>query len=174
MHLFGTASLAVASLVPTPIGVGPAYHPPAGAHAAAGLRCSARPVARVGVHLEVFANRRVVLVPPGVGIAGPLVRSHSRVVAGACSFPLRTTEPTGTVEVERGARLALGQFFAVWGQPLARGRLASFRGRVHAYVNGRPRGGAPRRIRLVSHANVVLEVGGYIPPHPRYLFPPGL
>jgi hypothetical protein len=174
MHLVGPASLALASLIPTPIGVGPRYHPTAAAHGAAGLRCSSASVRRDGVHLELFANRRVVLVPAGVGMRGPLVRDGARVVRGRCSFPLRTREPTGTIEVARGSRATLGGLFAVWGQPLSRGRLLSFRGSVHAFVAGRPVRGDPRRIRLARHANVVLEVGGHIPPHPRFLFPPGL
>jgi hypothetical protein len=173
VHLLGPASLALASLIPTPIGVGPRHHPPAGAHAAAGLRCSTAPVRRAGVHLELFANARVVLVPAGVGIRGPLVRDGARIVRGRCSFPLRTSEPTGTIEVARGSRVTLGQLFAVWGRPLSRGRLLSFRGQVRVYVAGRLVRD-PRRIPLARHANVVLEVGGYIPPHPRFLFPPGL
>jgi len=131
-------------------------------------------VRRDGVHLELFAHRRVVLVPAGIGMRGPLVRERARVVRGRCSFPLRTREPTGTIEVARGTRATLGQLFAVWGEPLAPGRLLSFRGRVRAYVAGRLVPGDPRRIPLARHANVVLEVGGYIPPHPRFLFPPGL
>lgn len=170
----GLAPLALAALIPTPIGVGPRYHPPAGAHAVAALRCSGAALRRDGVHLELFARRRVVLVPAGVGMRRPLVREGARVVRGRCSFPLRTREPTGTIEVARGARLTLGQLFAVWGQPLARRRLLSFRGSIRAYVNGRRRRGDPRRIVLARHANVVLEVGGFIPPHRRFLFPRGL
>jgi hypothetical protein len=174
VHLFAPTSLALAALIPTPIGVGPRYHPPAGAHAAAGLRCSTAPVRRDGVHLELFANRRVVLVPAGVGMRGPVVRDGARIVRSRCSFALRTREPTGTIEVARGTRATLGQLFAVWGEPLSPGRLLSFRGRVRAYVAGRVVRGDPRRIRLTPHANVVLEVGGYIPPHPHFRFPPGL
>lgn len=174
MHSFAPIPLALAALIPTPIGVGHRYHPPAGAHAVAGLRCSSAPTRRDGVHLELFAQRRVVLVPAGVGIRGPLVRAVGRIVRGRCSFPLRTREPTGTIEVARGTRATLGQLFAVWGRPLSRGRLLSFRGPVRAYVAGRPVRGDPRRIRLTRHVNVVLEVGGFIPPHPRFLFPPGL
>jgi hypothetical protein len=174
VHLFAPTSLALAALIPTPIGVGPRYHPPAGAHAAAGLRCSTAPVRRAGVHLELFANRRVVLVPAGVGMRGPVVLDGARIVRSRCSFALRTREPTGTIEVARGTRATLGQLFAVWGEPLSPGRLLSFRGRVRAYVAGRVVRGDPRRIRLTPHANVVLEVGGYIPPHPHFLFPPGL
>jgi hypothetical protein len=58
----------------------------------------------------------------------------------------------------------LGQFFAIWGQPL-RGR---------AYVNGRRHRGDPRAIRLTKHAQIVIEVGGYVRPHASYRFPPGL
>jgi hypothetical protein len=174
VHLFAPTSLALAALIPTPIGVGPRYHPPAGAHAAAGLHCSSTTLRRDGVHLELFANRRVVLVPAGLGMRGPLVRDGARVARGRCSFALRTREPTGTIEVARGTAPTLGQLFAVWGEPLSRGRLLSFRGRVRAYVAGRPVRGDPRRVRLTRHANIVLEVGGYIPPHPRFLFPPGL
>jgi hypothetical protein len=60
--------------------------------------------------------------------------------------------------------MTLGRFFAIWGQPL-RGR---------AYVNGRPWRGDPRRIPLERHAQIVLEVGGYVRPHATYRFPPGL
>jgi hypothetical protein len=105
---------------------------------------------------------------------GPLVRDGARIVRGRCSFPVRTREPTGTIEVARASHATLGQLFAVWGRSLSRGRLLSFRGRVHAYVAGRLVRGDPRRIPLARHTNVVLEVGGYIPPHPRFLFPPGL
>jgi hypothetical protein len=174
VHPLAPVSLAVASLIPTPIGVGPRFHPGPGAHAVPGLACSSKSVARVGVHLELFARRRVVLVPPGIGMRGRLVREGGRVVRGRCSFPLRTREPTGTIEVARGTRATLGQLFAVWGRRLGPGRLLSFRGRVRVFVNGRERAGDPRRVRLARHANVVVEVGGYVPPHPRYLFPWGL
>jgi hypothetical protein len=71
-------------------------------------------------------------------------------------------------------RLTLGHLFAVWGQPLRRTRMAGFSGRVRAYVNGRPWHDAPGRIPLRRHAQIVLEVGGQVPPHRTYRFPPGL
>ena len=73
-----------ASPVPTPIGVGPAYHPlplaPAVRAAApvAGLSCRHGAGSRYGVHVELFANRRVVIVPAGIGIA-PAASSGRRV-----------------------------------------------------------------------------------------------
>ena len=68
----------------------------------------------------------------------------------------------------------LGRLFAIWGQPLGRDALASFHGRVSAYVDGRSRMRDPRAIRLKRHAQIVLEVNGYVRPHASYRFPPGL
>src|SRR3954447_10643133 len=75
----------------------------------AGLRCTRGRAARYGVHLELFAARRVVLVPPGVGVAPPRRRNGAYVSGGRCSYPLRTREPTGVIEVDgAGAAKTLG------------------------------------------------------------------
>lgn len=144
------------SVHPWPIGVGPRYHPTPGARP--GLPCKAAP-ARTAVHVELFAHRRVIVVPAGVG------------QRRACTYPAWTDAPTGVVYV-RGAR-TLGDLFRIWGRPLGTARLLSFRGRVSAFVAGRRVGGDPRAIRLTPHAQIVLETGGYLAPHPSYLFPKG-
>lgn len=139
------------------------------------LRCEAAGGARFGVHLELFARGRVVVVPAGIGVAPPRRRQGAYVRGGRCSYPLRTREPTGVIEVERGRRATLGDLFAVWGQPLGARVLAGFRdGAVRAYVGGRRIRGSPRATPLTRHAEVVVELGAYVPPHARYLFPPGL
>jgi hypothetical protein len=162
------------------VGPGPRFRPPSlGARAARalpieGLRCTRSRRPRFGAHVELFAARRVVLVAPGIGVAPPRTRSGAYVRGGRCWYPVRTREPTGLLEVEAGTPVSLGQLFAVWGQPLSATRMAGFRGRVRAYVGGRRWPGDPRVIPLRRHAQIVLEVGGYVPPHARYLFPPGL
>jgi hypothetical protein len=139
-----------------------------------GLRCRRGGRPRHGAHLEIFANRRVVIIPSGIGVAPPLARRGAYVVAGHCSYPVRTIEPTGVIQLERGVRVTLGAFFAVWGRRLSRARLLSFRGRVRAFVGGRPWRGDPARITLTRHAEVSLEIGGYVPPRVGYRFRPGL
>jgi hypothetical protein len=140
----------------------------------AGLRCRAGALARVGAHVELFARRRSLLIPPGVGIAPPHRRA-GRFVAGPGSYPLRTRERTGVIELARAGRpLRVRDLFAVWGQPLGPRRLAGFRGPVRVWVDGRRRPGAPGGVPLRRHAQIVLEVGGYVRPHARYGFPPGL
>src|SRR5689334_9559651 len=127
---------------PRPIGAGPRYHPAATSGSVASalpvgpLRCSAAPVPRFGVHLELFAGRLVVVAPAGIGVAPPLRRDGAYVRGGRCSYPARTREPTGVVEVAAGRRLTLGQLFDLWGRPLSPTRLAGFRGRVTAFVAG--------------------------------------
>lgn len=166
---------------PTPIGRAPAYRisptSPAVAHhrTIAGLRCGVQTRHGVyGIHLELFAHRLVVPVPAGIGVGPPLRRSGAYVLGGACTYPLQTLEPTGVVRVHTATTPTLGALFAIWGQPLSDTRVASFGGRVGAFVGGRRWRGDPRSIPLEGHAEIVLEVDGYIPPHPKYTFPPGL
>jgi hypothetical protein len=63
--------------------------------------------------------------------------------------------------------------FAAWGRPLATTGTAGFRGRIQAWVGGRRWRGRPGNIPLRRHAEIVLEVGRYVPPHRRYRFPLG-
>lgn len=143
-----------------------------------GLRCGRARAARFGVHLELFAQGRVVVVPAGVGVAPPRREHGAYVRGGRCSYPLRTREPTGVIEVALGTRATLADFFAVWGQPLAAHVLAGFRAadrqRVRAYVGGRRHRESVGSIALERHAEIVLELGPYVLPHTAYRFAPGL
>ena len=154
------------ALVPTPIGVGPHYHPPPAVHApcAAGpLRGAAR------VHLEVFANRRVVIVPAAIGLRGARFNA-GRVTSAACRARLWTTDPSGVVSFS--ARVRLGDLFTVWGEPFGPKRLLSFHGAVSLFRNGIRTRGDPTLLALRAGDELVLEIGGFVPPHRSYRFPP--
>ena len=163
-----------------PIGRGPDHRP--GALSAATrrarpvgrLRCSRTGAPRFGVHIEVFGRRRTVIVPGGVGVAPPWRGRPPYVRAGRCSYPARTREPTGVVEVERGTRVTLGNLFDLWGQPLGRRRVAAVRGRIRVWVGGRPWDGDPRDIVLERQAQIVISEDARVPVHASYTFPPGL
>lgn len=170
------------SVQPRPIGDGPGYVLPAAppavlaGHPVGRLRCGRAPSRRFGVHVELFAHRQVVIVPAGIGVATPFRHRLGRIAPQGCSYRLRTLEPTGVVEVGPGPRPAVRDLFALWGQPLSRNRLAGFTSTspLLAYVGGKRWRGDPGAIRLTRHAQVVLEIGGYVPPHPVYLFRRGL
>ena len=154
------------ALVPTPIGVGPRYHPPPGVHApctAGALRGSAR------VHVELFANRRVVIVPAAIGLRGARF-DLGRVTSAHCRARAWTTDPSGVVSFS--GRVRLGDLFAVWGVPLGPMRLASFHGAVSLFRNGIRTRGDPGLLTLRDGDELVLEIGGFVPPHRSYRFPP--
>lgn len=169
---------------PRPLGPGPGYRPPALGSAAAagapvnGLRCTRAPARRFGAHLEIFDSGFVVAIPPGIGIAPPHRRDGAYVRSGRCSYPIRTTEPTGVIELAQGTRAKLGDLFDMWGQPLTRHRVAGFTAKpgeeVASFVAGKRWRGDPRAIPLHRHAVIVLEAGAHVRPHRTYLFPPGL
>lgn len=173
----GTDSKRDASYLPLPVGHGPGYRPPAlspavrEARPLPGLACRAGPGPRNLAHIELFAARRVVVVPAGVGVSPPQRREGARILAGRCYYPVATFEPTGVVAVARGARTTIGQLFAIWGQPLSRWRLAGFGGAtIAAFVDGRRVFGDPGSIPLTAGSEIVLEINGQVPPHASYRF----
>ena len=179
--LLGHGHSAVPALpVATPIGRGPRFALETGARADRGapigrLRCTSADGRWEDAHLEVFARGRVVIIPPGVGIARPRLQVGAALSGGRCSYPLRTTDPTGVVRFRLGRRLTLGDVFAVWGQPLARHRLCGFgsAGAVRVYVGGRRFTGAPAVVPLRRHEEIVVEIGPRVPPHSSYVFAHG-
>ncbi len=158
-----------------PIGRGERFHPPPTGPVLGSCRPRLGP--RDGVHIELFAANRVVIVPAGIGVRGPLQLSSGRISRARCYGNPATREPTGLVLVRPGSRPSVSDLFRSWGQPLSSIQLASFRAapgqRVAVFVNGRPWRGRPGSVPLSRHAVIVLEVGPHVPPHTSYAFPPG-
>ena len=158
-----------------PIGTGPLFQPPATGPVIG--RC-ARPLGRrSGVHVEVFAANRVVLLPAGIGTRPPRSLLFGQIARASCYGAMVTLGPTGLVLIRPGARCTLGQLFRSWGQPLSLNRLASFRApegtHVTVFVDGREWRGMPAVVPLTPHGEIVLEVGPHVPPHSSYMFPHG-
>jgi hypothetical protein len=158
-----------------PIGRGVRFHPPVAGPIAG--PCAGRLGPRVGVHVELFASNRVVIMASGIGTRAPRTYSGGRISAARCYGALVTLEPTGVVLVRPHLRLFMSDLFRSWGQPLSSRRLASFAApagdRVRVFVDGRQWPGAPGRVALSAHREIVLELGPFVPPHSRYTFPPG-
>jgi hypothetical protein len=126
----------------------------------------------------MFAANRVVLLPAGIGTRPPRQFSGGRIARAGCYGALVTIDPTGLVLVRAHTRVSLASVFRAWGEPLTTRRIASFRSsagrRVRVFVDGRRWPGAPGTVPLSRHAEIVLEVGPYVPPHSGYTFPLGL
>jgi hypothetical protein len=132
---------------------------------------------REGVHVELFAADRVVLVAAGIGTRPPRRLSEGRISSASCYGELVTLDPTGLVLVRAGSQPVLADLFRAWGQPLSSRQLASFsasaRGSVSVFIDGRRWAGTPDQVPLRPHSEIVLEVGPHVPPHRAYTFPPG-
>ncbi|HTX09930.1 MAG TPA: hypothetical protein VME22_15020 [Solirubrobacteraceae bacterium] len=158
-----------------PIGRGVRFEPPVRGRPIGDCTRSLGP--RAGVHVEVFGANRVVLIPAGVGVRGPRSFSAGRIASASCYGDLVTLDPTGLVLIRPGAQLTLADLFRSWGQPLSAHQVASFTtgpgSAVRVFIDGRPRPGQPASVPLDRHAEIVLEVGPYVPPHHAYAFPTG-
>jgi hypothetical protein len=158
-----------------PIGRGVRFQPAASGPVIGS--CERRLGPRDGVHVEVFAANRVVLVPAGIGTRPPRRSSGGRISSARCYGELVTLDPTGLVLVRPGSHPVLADLFRAWGQPLSTRRLASFTpstgAGVEVFVDGRRTSGSPGAVPLARHSEIVLEVGPYVPPHRSYTFPPG-
>jgi hypothetical protein len=100
----------------------------------------------------------------------------ARIEAARCFGAIVTLDPTGVVFVRRGSHATVSELFRAWGQPLSPLRVASFHakpaGRVVAFVDGRRSDLSPGSVPLAKHAEIVVEVGPYVPPHRSFSFAP--
>ena len=145
-----------------------------------GIRCqfNAKVVFHVHAHLTLFVDGKPRAIPAGIGFWPPLGPQNYRngqfgVTQGNCWAWLSTRYADGLVHIEAPVRrtFVLGELFDVWGQPLGGSRVGPARGPVTAIVNGGVWTGDPRRIPLIAHAQIQLEVGTPLVAPQRITFP---
>ena len=133
----------------------------------------------IHAHLSLIVNGQAVLVPAGIGIAPPRETQQGFVVGGKCFYWLHTHDVSGIIHIESPTAqvYTLGQFFAVWGQPLTATQVATLTvdaaHPLHAFVGSQPFDGPPDQIQLGTHELITLEIGQQVPP-PPFTFPAGL
>jgi hypothetical protein len=138
-----------------------------------GIQCSAAEgqVEHIHTHLAVYVDGKLRPLPPGIGIVKPVAQSGPGspfYSASTCYYWLHVHTQDGVIHVEAPAKgtYTLGQFFAVWGQPLSAGKVAGATGTVTAYVDGKAYTGDPAGITLGSREDVQLDVGTVVAPQP--------
>jgi len=148
------AVLAVACAVASP--VRPAYADVPTGQTIDGIRCdrSEGAVFHIHQHLTILDRGTATAVPSDVG----------RPLLSQCLYWIHTHTPDGIIHVESPVMrtFTLGNFFDIWGQPLsstAVGPLRLKKGALHAFLDGHPYSGDPRKIELTLHADFVLEAG---------------
>ncbi len=139
------------------------------------------PAFHIHIHLSIFdPTGTQIMVPWAVGIVKPWTYNHkgSQVIGGSCFYYLHTHDRSGVIHYEapRDLGFTLGDFFAVWGEPLDPTDVAGYTGTVWVKIITPTSGGPwttsidPRTIPLTEHEQISLAVGNPVVPVPKYIF----
>lgn len=138
-----------------------------------GIPCdTSTPVRHVHAHLALIANGVQRAIPLAVGVRGA-VDIQDFVVSGHCFYWLHTHDATGIIHLEAPVTtpLTLGQFFAIWGEPLSRSNVAGFAGNITAYIDSTRYDGDLGALAIEAHQQITLIVGTVPSEIPIYAFP---
>jgi hypothetical protein len=132
-----------------------------------GIHCDAHEqiAYHVHTHLAVYDRGKLRPIPAGIGLVEPAVYEQTPdgpfYAATSCYYWLHVHAQDGIIHIESptARQYSLGQFFDIWRQPLGPRRVASARGPLTIFVNGRRYRGNPRKIRLGSHVDIQIDVG---------------
>jgi hypothetical protein len=133
----------------------------------AGVACLGTPAIHVHALISIYKDGIKLAVPHSIGLAG-------------CTYELHTHDRSGVVHVEPAVArpLTLGQFFAVWGQPLSRTAVAGLAGPARFYVIDKEAltrfDGNPADITFAAHKEIVIVTGSAPLVLPRYRWPASL
>ena len=142
-----------------------------------GITCESMEGANLHIHthLAMFYRGKQLQIPRFVGFT-----ANTSMPGGGCLYWIHTHFTDGIIHVESpdvvppqgGSHYTLGNFFDIWGQPLTRSEIAGLKGPVTAFVDGEKYDGDLASIPLMSHQQIVLEIGTPVVPPPNYAFPP--
>ena len=129
-------------------------------------------------HIHVFVgliqNGHELALPDGIGMKNPGADSGGVTSTASCFYYLHTHDASGIVHVEDPSTASrttalhtLGQFFAIWGQPLGAWTTIytsgqSYRGQGSQFVSNSTYtkyGGSPGSMPLYAHEVIWLESG---------------
>lgn len=138
-----------------------------------GIACDgSTPVQHIHAHVTIIAGGVQRAIPLAIGAVGTEVISNF-VVNAHCFYWLHTHDASGFVHVEAPVSTAftLGEFFAIWGEPLSRSNVAGFQGTVVAYVDSTRYEGDLSTLVFLERQQITLIVGTVPDTIPVYAFP---
>lgn len=137
--------------------------------AVGGLNCAVPGNTYTYTHLSVFFNGQQLALPAGIGSVSPTIPAPK-----GCVYPLHTDDASGKIRMDAASgTYTLGQFFAIWGQPLSTSNVAGVQGAsVTAYVNSGGKltqyTGDLASLVLPAHGEVTLVIGTPVAQIPTY------
>jgi hypothetical protein len=173
-----TASTTAGGQTPGPEGIplepGPELAPASSTTQGAtvdGIQCAPveQLVYHIHSHVQVYVNGEPRSLPAAIGLIGPVAQDtpYGKFYgAQTCYYWLHTHTNDGVIHVESPSKriYTLGNFFDEWRQPLSPTQVAGAKGKVTAFLNGKPWTKNPRTIPLIPHASIDLDVGTPVVP----------
>lgn len=136
-------------------------------------------------HLNLVVDGKQVAIPEDIGLVAPgsagIADAASRLVG--CYYPLVTTDTSGKIRIKPGsaAPYTLGQFFALWGQPLTTANAAGYAGKpVKVFTRDGSTlaeyTGALEALPLADNREITIQVGSVLARIPNFAWrnPPAL
>jgi hypothetical protein len=129
------------------------------------LQCASDLIANLDLntHLAIYRNGEQLILPQGIGRTA------------TCDYEVHTHDRSGTIHTASTVykRFTLGDFFAIWGQPLSLTNVAGLTGEpIVIYVEDkgdlRQFTGDPTPIDLASHRSIVIQIGTPLTQIPTY------
>ena len=138
-----------------------------------------QPVANIkcdtGEQLSVHYHAHLTVIYRGEPAAIP---ANTGILTGTCFYWMHTHTTSGIIHIEAPKdsatrQFTVGDFFAIWNQPLTAKKVATFNvgkgDEVKVWVDGKPYTGDPAKVVLKSHTQVVIEIGPpFIDPPPTF------
>jgi len=133
-----------------------------------GVNCLVTEDYHIHTHLAIIKNGQMLAIPPNIGLQG-------------CAYELHTHDKSGILHIETSTyrKFTLGQFFAVWGQPLSYANIAGISGMpVVVFINDgevlTEYKGDLAEIELKSHRAITIQIGTALKEIPSYKWDPNL
>lgn len=145
----------------------PAWVAPAGRVPVSGVACLINENYHLHSLVTIYKDGVRQGLPENVGRSG-------------CAYELHTHDVTGVVHIETDVpkKFTLGQFFALWNQPLGASGTAGLAGPIRFYLieNEKltPFTGDPAQLELTAHREIVIISGTAPPVLPKYRWPSSL
>ncbi len=134
----------------------------------AGVECLKAETYHLHTHLTIIKGGITQRIPKDVGLTG-------------CAYELHTHDSSGIIHVETSIekKFTLGQFFAVWGQPLSKENVAGLGGSpVRVFIEDagllEEYTGDPNAIELKQKRSVYIILGDVPPYLPKHAWPDDL
>lgn len=144
-----------------------AWTAPAGQAAVGGVGCLGTIAYHQHSLVSIYKEGTRLGIPANVGLGG-------------CTYELHTHDVMGMVHMEGAApkKFTLGQFFALWRQPLGTAGTAGLAGPVRFYLIENERltryDGDPAQLELAPRREIVIISGALPAQLPKYRWPAGL